>query len=150
MKPRLGSITCAREPWLRGVSTFGLQQKPEYFLNVCKAAVGRRHTCSRFIATTAVLLLPRLHSYISSSHIQAMADETMADGERPFLINDIVYADPEKYHLYDVLIYKYYTAKEVANSPYPQALYEVACIQEELKIPPPRVPWPLPPSSPRE
>ena len=43
-----------------------------------------------------------------------MDNETMADKESPLFIDDIKDADPNKYHPYDVLIYKYFTAEYVA------------------------------------
>ena len=79
-----------------------------------------------------------------------MDNETMADQESPLLIDDIRDADPNKYHPHDVLIYKYYTATEVANSPHPRALLCVSRMQEEEGLGAPRIPWPLPPPSRRD
>ncbi|KAI4695719.1 hypothetical protein J4E81_006047 [Alternaria sp. BMP 2799] len=79
-----------------------------------------------------------------------MADETVADGENPLLIDDISQADPNKYHPSDVLLYKWYTAKQIADSPNRSALYASAAMRETSGEVPPRVPWPLPFPRPRE
>ncbi|KAI4610198.1 hypothetical protein J4E83_008424 [Alternaria metachromatica] len=74
----------------------------------------------------------------------------MADGENPLLIDDISQADPNKYHPSEVLLYKWYTAKQIASSQNRSALRASAAMREALGEVPPRVPWPLPFRRPRE
>jgi hypothetical protein len=72
----------------------------------------------------------------------------MAYSDSP-LIDNIKHADPSKYHLHDVLIFKHFPDADV-NASDSNSLRNQALAYEKLGVAPPQIPWPVPPPRPRE